>query len=114
MSSCLCLCVYVSFLRSEQPARERRALLALWWCTNGPRWVNAEGWEEAAAQEDGEKEQLGGDWWFGVGHATDGDGVTLVDLRRNGLQGWFRPTPLCLSSASTTTAVSQEAGREEL
>lgn len=59
--------------------------MALWWCTNGPGWINGEGWEEAA-QEEGEEEL--GDWWFGVGLDPAGeDGVTLVDLRRNGLQG---------------------------
>lgn len=61
--------------------------MALWWCTNGPGWINAEGWEEAA-QEEGEEEL--GDWWFGIGlnpARESEDGVTLVDLRRNGLQG---------------------------
>lgn len=65
--------------------REKKALLTLWWCTNGPGWINAEGWEAAALEE--VEEELG-DSWFGIGLDPAGeDGVTLVDLRRNGLHG---------------------------
>eukprot|EP00752_Nemacystus_decipiens_P001895 g1825.t1 len=70
-------------------AREKKALLTLWWCTNGPGWIDAEGWEAAALEE--VEEELG-DSWFGVGLDPAGrDGVTLVDLRRNGLHGAMPP-----------------------
>lgn len=85
---------------------ERKALAALWWCTNGPGWIQKSGWDlgEAHKQEPREQqrqqqpreEAIGGGSssnellaeWDGVGLDPSGqDGVTLIDLRRNGLQG---------------------------
>ncbi|CAN0138827.1 unnamed protein product [Ectocarpus sp. 12 AP-2014] len=80
----------------EQEAKERKALAALWWCTNGPAWVQALGWEEAsAAGGDGKQQQqqqqcLLGEW-DGVGVDPELQGVTLIDLRRNNLQGALPP-----------------------
>lgn len=91
---------YFVHVHCTAAARERKALVALWWCTNGPLWAQKTGWEEAAVQAQAEgggrgregeetwEQLLIGDWWSGVGLDPSGeDGVTLVDLRRNGLQG---------------------------
>lgn len=59
-------------------AAERKALLTLFWCTAGPGWAQKSGWQ------DGDSD-LGE--WCGVALDPRENGVTLVDLRRNGLAG---------------------------
>lgn len=65
-------------------ARERGALLTVFWCTMGPAWVNKVGWQDRESSDVRN--------WWGVGVDITGDEqeeerVTLIDLRRNGLSG---------------------------
>lgn len=80
LSSSLCLSSSVLHTTATTPeaAAERKALLALFWCTAGPDWCQKSGWQDAEID-------LG--QWSGVQLDPSHDGVVVLDLRRRGLTG---------------------------
>ncbi len=64
------------FLGSKCSVSSIDALTALYDATDGPNWTNSRNWNTDAPLEE----------WYGVGTGRDG-GVTVLDLRANGLNG---------------------------
>ena len=64
------------FLGSKCSVSSIEALTALYDATDGPNWTNSRNWNTDAPLDE----------WYGVGTGRDG-GVTVLDLRANGLNG---------------------------